>query len=287
MKNWFKKWFSKKAEKEKQTLLADLQEKLDKLEFEHVQVFDDSAQAHHSLILKNNTEVEQKIELFGWFRNKWLPNFGFPQGVEVIPTLLEASPVGHAQNYATMMEEFTTYPGFIGKFRFMSSTTRNLQKTLVLIARSADGRVYTKPKPMSVFLSPYQFQSTIIEHDCQELLNGLKAMQIILEPNSHMEVSFSFESQAKDLVVAKRNYDAKKEKLEERIAAIKEDNENPKALKGTSLDDMQRYQIVPNQSAPVDDLKDAVPPVKEPATGIKKFFNSLRTKFINLFKKGE
>lgn len=104
---------------------------------------------------QNTTTNDVTAIVFGYNDNFGASNYGNPAAVVI--TNLQGGTYGRLFAQAAN-KEFK-----IGKIRFQSSTSSQLQKTVTIYHVDANGKQYSSPLNLSVMLDAYQFQSTVLD----------------------------------------------------------------------------------------------------------------------------
>jgi hypothetical protein len=103
----------------------------------------------------NTTPGNLTATLFGYNDNFGAVNFGNPAGITI--TNLQGG------TYGRLLAQSNNKFFKIGKFRFQSATSSQLQQTLQLFHVDANGKQYSSPLNLSIMRDAYQFQADIID----------------------------------------------------------------------------------------------------------------------------
>ena len=93
--------------------------------------------------------------LFGYNDNFGFPNFGNPTSVTI--TNLQGG------TYQRLLAQSQSKEFKVGKWRFQSATSSQLQQTLTINHVDANGKQYTIPLNLSIMKDAYQFQSDVLD----------------------------------------------------------------------------------------------------------------------------
>lgn len=129
----------------------------------------------------NSTTNDVTAYLFGFNDYSTATNYGNPAAVTI--TNLQGGTYGRAINQ-------TSANGMkIGKWRFQSSTTSQLQKTLTINFVQANGNVLQKPLNLSVQKDAYQFATDIIDVTYPVTVDGNTFITFVLVASATLTIS--------------------------------------------------------------------------------------------------
>jgi hypothetical protein len=104
---------------------------------------------------ENTTTNNLTAVIFGFNDNFGVANFGNPAGI-VITNLQGGS-------YGRLIAQSNNKFFKIGKWRFQSASTSQLQQTITLSHYDANGKQYSSPLNLSIMKDAYQFQSDVLD----------------------------------------------------------------------------------------------------------------------------
>lgn len=130
---------------------------------------------------ENTTAGDLGAILFGYNDYFGAANFGNPAGITI--TNLQGG------TYGRMIAQSNNKFFKVGKWRFQSATSAQLQQTLNLTHFDANGKNYTTPLNLSIMRDAYQFQSDIIDVTKPVTIDGNTAITFTLKANAILVIS--------------------------------------------------------------------------------------------------
>ena len=218
MKKWFKSTHKTNVYK------SELQEELKGLLFEKgklSQKLVKKTSEPYYFIIENNTSEQQKITLFGWYRNKFLPNFGLPEGVRVINAQLRDEQ-NWLQNYAFTMEEIAHKNLAVDSIRFYLSNEQQQNISILEKNEFGSGTINESPSTIRQYLDLYQFQNTLIDAKQKILsVDGNYSLTITMPPNNTLSISFAPIYKETNFAFTHHLYTSEAQSLDAKIDALK------------------------------------------------------------------
>lgn len=132
----------------------------------------------------NSTNADVTAVLFGYNDYFGSTNYGNPTAI-TITNLQTGSTAGYGRMIAQSNNKFFK----IGKFRFQSSTSSQLQVTVNIVHVDANGKQYTSPLNLSIMKDAYQQQSDIIDVTKQVTVDGNTYMTFTLKASATVVIS--------------------------------------------------------------------------------------------------
>lgn len=122
--------------------------------------------------------------LFGYNDFYNATNYGNPTGI-IITNVQTGTTAGYGRMLAQSNNKFFK----IGKWRFQSTVSAQLQVTLNIYHVDANGKQYITPLNLSIMRDAYQQQSDIIDVTKQVTVDGNTYIQFTLSPNQTLTIS--------------------------------------------------------------------------------------------------
>lgn len=130
---------------------------------------------------ENTTTDDLTARIFGYNDNFGAANFGNPAGIVI--TNLQGG------TYGRLIAQSNNKNFRIGKWRFQSATSAQLQQTVTLTHFDANGKQYSSPLNLSIMRDAYQFQSDILDITKVVTIDGNSEVTFPLLASSTMVVS--------------------------------------------------------------------------------------------------
>lgn len=140
----------------------------------------------------NNTGLGTSVNcvLFGFNDFSGVPNFGNPTvGGGVVVTNLMVGASGSGVGYGRLFAQSNNKNFKIGKWRFQSSTSGQLQQTLQLVHVDGNGKLYSTPLNLSIMRDAYQQQSDILDVSKTLTIDGNSYLTFGLLPAATLVIS--------------------------------------------------------------------------------------------------
>lgn len=134
--------------------------------------------------LQNGDDRRHRVDLFAFHWNNGKPNFGLPQMVKVTNLMTPEE-----NGYAAIVSFLADNPTIIGKWRFQSTTRRNIQHTAVIKELHPNGHGATEPLSLAIMMDAYQQQSELIDVTKPVHLDGTVSLNVGIEPFSSLIIS--------------------------------------------------------------------------------------------------
>ncbi len=132
----------------------------------------------------NTTTTDQTCYLFGYNSFFGSTNYGNPTAA-VITNLQTGTTAG----YGIMIAQTQNKPFKIGKWRFQSSTTSQLQITVQETHVDANGYQKTKPLNLSIMKDSYQFISDQVDMTIPSIVDGNTYYQFTLKASATLVIT--------------------------------------------------------------------------------------------------
>jgi hypothetical protein len=134
-----------------------------------------------------NTNVgDVTAVLFGYNDYYGATNYGNPVGVQI--TNLQAN-TGPGTGYGRLLAQSNNKNFKIGKWRFQSANSSQLQQTLQLVHVDGNGKSYTTPLNLSIMRDAYQQQSDILDVTKPVTVDGNTYINFILKGAATLVIS--------------------------------------------------------------------------------------------------
>ncbi len=130
---------------------------------------------------ENTTTADVTAYLFGFNDVFGATNFGNPAAVVI--TSLQGG------TYGRLMAQSQNKVFRIGKWRFQSSTTSQLQITVQIAHTDANGKSYTTPMNLSILKDAYQFQQDLIDITKDITIDGNTQLSFTLKGSATLTIS--------------------------------------------------------------------------------------------------
>lgn len=135
----------------------------------------------YTLTIANSTDEEKEVTIFGANANLTSKNFGLPDGVSIL--LAEAS-------YLELLFESQTMPFSISGFRVSSNNSDQISNVITIQCRSAIGQRMVMPIQLANYLSPFQFQSNVVDVPERHIIDGQTSFSFNLFPKASLIMVF-------------------------------------------------------------------------------------------------
>lgn len=136
------------------------------------------------LQIENNSTERRLVALFGFNWNNDAPNNGLGEDVRVCNLQ-----IGGYDGYTAMLAQLQENPVLIGKWRFQSSTPKNLTSTIQIWDRDANGEQHIYPLNLACMLDAYQQQSSVLDVTKCVPVDGNMTIVIPVEAGSRTVIS--------------------------------------------------------------------------------------------------
>lgn len=133
---------------------------------------------------QNTTTSDVTCYLFGYNSFFGSTNYGNPTAA-VITNIQTGTTAG----YGVMIAQTQNKPFKIGKWRFQSSTTSQLQITVIETHVDANGYTKTKPLNLSIMKDSYQFISDQVDMSIPSIVDGNTYYQFTLKGSATLVVT--------------------------------------------------------------------------------------------------
>lgn len=134
----------------------------------------------------NTTGGALTAVLFGYNDNYNAVNFGNPAGITI--TNLQTGG-GLGTGYGRLLAQSNNKEFKIGKWRFQSATSSQLQQTLQLVHVDGNGKQYSTPLNLSIMRDAYQQQSDILDVTKVLTIDGNTYITFTLVANATVVIS--------------------------------------------------------------------------------------------------
>lgn len=135
---------------------------------------------------ENTTGGDLTAVLFGYNDYFNAVNFGNPVGIVI--TNLQSN-TGPGTGYGRLIAQSNNKNFKIGKWRFQSGTSTQLQQTLQLTHVDGNGKTYTTPLNLSIMRDAYQQQSDILDVTKTLTIDGNTYITFILKAGATLVIS--------------------------------------------------------------------------------------------------
>lgn len=129
----------------------------------------------------NTTAGDLTAVIFGYNDNFGAANFGNPAGITI--TNLQGG------TYGRLIAQSNNKFFRIGKWRFQSASSAQLQQTVTLTHFDANGKQYSSPLNLSIMRDAYQFQSDILDISKTVTIDGNSQVSFTLLASATMVIS--------------------------------------------------------------------------------------------------
>lgn len=143
----------------------------------------------------NETEEDLTVVLFGFNDNLFLDNFGNPTGIKLI------TPLGGS--YSRLLLQSSNKQFKVGKFRFRSTTKKQLEQLIVFKKFDSNGCYYSHPISLADSKDVYQFQNDVLDLTKEIFINAETQISFNLLAKSSLHISMypiSIENRASSLM---------------------------------------------------------------------------------------
>jgi len=130
---------------------------------------------------ENTTTDDLTAVIFGYNDNFGTANFGNPAGIVI--TNLQGG------TYGRLIAQSNNKFFRIGKWRFQSAASAQLQQTVTLTHFDANGKQYSSPLNLSIMRDAYQFQSDILDITKVVTIDGNSQVSFTLLASTTMVIS--------------------------------------------------------------------------------------------------
>jgi hypothetical protein len=134
----------------------------------------------YSITYTNTTGGALNGVLFGYNRYSATANYGSAGGLSVS--------VGASITYIELLTQTALKPISCKRFRFISTTSANVNQDLTLTYRDADGRTITDPINLSIYDDPYQFSTSKIDVDYDIKIDGTAYLTFSVAGSSTFQI---------------------------------------------------------------------------------------------------
>lgn len=133
----------------------------------------------YQIIIENKTTEPLTAIVFGHDRNLLKPRFGNPEGILVN--------LGQPDSeYVELLQQSASQP-FITQFlRVESPNVLQLSRFITVTTKNANGNYSRRPLNMQQYKSAYQQQENILDVPINESVNGTKAWEMVIEPETRV-----------------------------------------------------------------------------------------------------
>lgn len=135
---------------------------------------------------QNTGVVDVTAVIFGYNDFYNAVNFGNPAAVQI--TNLQAN-TGPGTGYGRLLAQSNNKNFQIGKWRFQSANSAQLQQTLQLVHVDGNGKSYTTPLNLSIMRDAYQQQSDILDVTKPVTVDGNTYINFILKGSATLVIS--------------------------------------------------------------------------------------------------
>jgi hypothetical protein len=129
----------------------------------------------------NTTASDQAAILFGYNDYFGAANYGNPAAIVI--TNLQGG------TYGRLIAQSNNKAFKIGKWRFQSATSSQLQQTLQLVHTDANGKQYSTPLNLSIMRDAYQQQSDILDVTKPLTIDGNTSLTFTLKASATLVIS--------------------------------------------------------------------------------------------------
>lgn len=133
------------------------------------------------LSYENTTTNDVTAVLFGYNDVFGATNFGNPSAVVIVNE--------QGGTYGRLVSQSQNKAFKIGKWRFQSSSTAQLQITVTIKHTDANGKQYTTPMNLSVLKDAYQFQSDVLDITKPITVDGNTQLSFTLKASTTLVIS--------------------------------------------------------------------------------------------------
>lgn len=135
---------------------------------------------------ENTTPGDLVATLFGYNDFYNAANFGNPAGIVI--TNLQSN-TGPGTGYGRLLAQSNNKNFKIGKWRFQSANSAQLQQTMQLVHVDGNGKQYSTPLNLSIMRDAYQQQSDILDVTKTLTIDGNTYINFILKAASTLVIS--------------------------------------------------------------------------------------------------